>query len=73
MKIMEYLKNDLELKQLKEEWKVKFTENFPPYNYDEYNGIDDYKQKIKNVLESGDYKQMNRIATKFQEISTSQK
>ncbi len=51
MNLMEYLRNDAELKQLREEWKKKSGSSFPPYNYDEYTGIDDYKQKIRKELE----------------------
>ena len=47
---MEYLKADEELKRLREEWKKRFSTPFPPYNYDEYAGIDDYKEKIKEEL-----------------------
>ena len=51
MNLMEFLRNDAELKQLREEWKKQSGSNFPPYNYDEYAGIDDYKQKIRKELE----------------------
>ena len=51
MNLMENLRNDAELKQLREEWKKKSGSSFPPYNYDEYTGIDDYKQKIRKELE----------------------
>lgn len=51
MNLMECLRNDAELKQLRMEWKKQHGSNFPPYNYDEYAGIDDYKQKIRKELE----------------------
>jgi len=50
------LRNDKELKQFRQEWKEKFDQPFPPWNYDCYGGIDDYKQKIKEALETGDYR-----------------
>lgn len=69
MKLMEYLQADEELKALREEWKTKFTEPFPPYNYDYYGGIDDYKAKIKAALKSGDYTKANgNIKSKFSGI-----
>lgn len=51
---------------MRKEWKMKFTEGFLPYNYDEYNGIDDYKQKIRNILESGKY--VYKTTSKFHDI-----
>ncbi len=54
-KMIEYLRRDEELKQLRKEWKEKFTQPFPPWNYDCYGGIEDYKQKIRDALKSGDY------------------
>lgn len=54
-KMIECLRRDEELKQLRKEWKEKFTQPFPPWNYDCYGGIEDYKQKIRDALESGDY------------------
>lgn len=73
MKLMEYLRTDEELKQLREEWKTKFTRSFPPYNYDEYGGIDDYKQRIKNALKSGDYKALGTGTSKFKNLTNKQK
>ena len=46
--LMNYLFKNEEMKQLRKKWKEVFpTEGFPPFNYDCYAGIDDYKQKIK--------------------------
>ncbi len=56
IKMMEYLRNDAELQQLRKEWKEKFTRPFPGWNYDCYGGVDDYKQRIKMALEVGDPK-----------------
>lgn len=50
MNIIEYLKNDEELKEYREKWRMAFGTPFPPYNYDEYNGIKDYKENIKKQL-----------------------
>lgn len=66
MNLIEYLKSDEELKQMRKEWKMKFAEGFPPYNYDEYHGIDDYKQKIRTMLKSGKY--VYKTASKFHDI-----
>jgi len=54
-KLINYLRNDEELQQLRKQWKKVFpTEGFPPFNYDCYGGIDDYKQQIKEAIETGD-------------------
>lgn len=58
-KMLECLRNDEELRQLREAWGKRFEQPFPPWNYDCYRGIDDYKQKIKEALESGDYRKGN--------------
>ena len=50
-KMWEYLKNDEELQQLRKEWKEKFKESFPPWNYDCFGGPDEYKRRIKAALE----------------------
>lgn len=52
----EYLKTDEELQQLRKEWEEKFTEAVPPWNYDCFGGIDNYKERIKMALEVGDPK-----------------
>ncbi|MDE7299551.1 MAG: hypothetical protein K2N94_12100 [Lachnospiraceae bacterium] len=52
-KMWEALKNDKELQQFRQQWKEKFTEPFTPWNYDCFGGIDDYKQRIKDALDSG--------------------
>lgn len=58
MKILEIIRNDRELQQFRKEWKEKFTDPFPPWNYDCYGNIDDYKQKIKEALESNNSKKI---------------
>lgn len=68
MELMKCLRNDEELNQMRGQWKAKFTESFPPYNYDEYYGIDDYKSKIRRALETGDSEQAHRKVTKFDNI-----
>ena len=53
--LMNSLFKNEEMKQLLKKWKEVFpTEGFPPFNYDCYAGIDDYKQKIKEAIETGD-------------------
>ena len=48
MTLMEYLRTDEELKEYR---RKKLKEPFPPYNYDEFKGIDAYKEFIKKKLE----------------------
>lgn len=54
-KIFELLKRDKELQQLRQSWEEKFTEAFPPWNYDCFS-LDNYKPRIKMALEAGDSK-----------------
>ena len=49
---MKILRTDEELLTMRKEWKIKKNTPFPPYNYDEYGGIDDYKEKIRRRLAS---------------------
>ena len=53
MDLIQYLKTDDEMKNLRAKWKETFVTPFPPYNWDEYNGIEDYKEKIRNKLKNG--------------------
>lgn len=54
MKILDAIRDDEELNKFRQEWKEKFTQPFPPWNYDQYGGIDDYKQKIREALDTGE-------------------
>lgn len=56
MKMLEVIRNDEEIQQLCQEWEEKFTDPFPPWNYDCFGGIDDYKHRIRKALEVGDSK-----------------
>ena len=49
MKLVEELRKDKEIQQLKKEYKEKYNKNAPPYNYDQYKGIDDYKEKLRRL------------------------
>ena len=51
-KLLEFLRTDEELNKLREEWYAKFEDDFPLFNTDEYNGIDDYKNKIREKIEN---------------------
>lgn len=50
MALIEKIRNDKKIAELKAEWKEKMNTPFPPYNYDEYSGLDDYKEKIQQRL-----------------------
>ena len=50
MGLIQYLKTDEELKELRSRWKEMYSALFPPYNWDEYDGIEDYKTQIRNKL-----------------------
>ena len=43
---------------MRKEWKEKFTEPFPGWNYDCDEGIEEYKQRIGTALDVGDYAQL---------------
>ena len=45
MTIVDRIKNYKEIQELKKIYKEKYGKNLP-YNYDEYNGIEDYKKKL---------------------------
>ena len=51
MGLIQYLKTDEELKELRSRWKEMYSAPFPPYNWDEYDGIEDYKTQIRNKIE----------------------
>lgn len=50
MTLIEYLRTDKELIEMRKEWKENFSEPFPPFNNDEYGDIDSYKETIRNKL-----------------------
>ncbi len=50
MDLIQYLKTDDEMKNLRAKWKETFATPFPPYNWDEYAGIEDYKSQIQKKL-----------------------
>lgn len=51
--IMNHLTTNEELLAMRKEWKeLGIKEAFPPYNYDEYSGLDDYKGKIRKSLDA---------------------
>lgn len=52
-KLLEAIKNDVEIQTMRKEWEEKKRDiPFPGYNYDEYGGIDDYKEKIRKKLDT---------------------
>lgn len=52
MKLIQFLKNDEEIKELRIAWKKVYSAPFPPYNWDEYNGVEEYKEKIREKIET---------------------
>lgn len=48
--IITTLKDDSEYQEIRTIWKEVFDTNVPPYNYDEYGGIEDYKTKLKRII-----------------------
>lgn len=57
--IMNYLRTDKELAEMRKKWKEHGIEKvFPPFNYDEYNGTDGYKKTIKKLLSDYEKKKM---------------
>ena len=50
MKIVEEIRNDKEIQQLKREYKEKHNKNAPPFNYDQYASIEDYKNKLRKMV-----------------------
>lgn len=50
MKIVELINKDKEIQELKKQYKERFGKNAPPYNYDQYASIDDYKSKLKEKI-----------------------
>ena len=61
--MIEYLRNDVELQQFRKEWKGRFTVPFPTWNYDCFDGMEDYKHRIKTALESDDDKKICETCT----------
>lgn len=58
MKILQVIRKDEEVLQFRQEWKRRFTEPFLLWNYDCFGGIDDYKQRIRDALDSGNSKKI---------------
>lgn len=50
MKIVEEIRNDKEIQKLKKEYKEKYKKNAPPFNYDEYFSIENYKEKLRDMM-----------------------
>lgn len=46
-KILEMIINDEEIRQIKKEWLEIDKYSWMPFNYDEYMGFEDYKEKLK--------------------------
>ena len=74
-KMFEFLKNDKELQQSRKEWEEKFSEPFPPWNYDCFGSPDNYKQRIKTALETGNSENicdtcLNQACKRFANITS---
>lgn len=50
MTLIEYLRQDKELIQMRKEWKEKTNDSFPLFNNDEFGDIESYKAAIRNML-----------------------
>ncbi len=50
--LLKILRKDEEIQEMRMEWKEKKDTPFPPYNYDEYGGIEDYKEQIRKRLKT---------------------
>lgn len=50
MNLMQVINRDKEIQELKDDYKEKYGKNAPPYNYDQYKGIEDYKKKLKELM-----------------------
>ena len=64
-RLMRYLHTDEELQQMRKEWKERFKEPFPGFNFDEYGNVELYKEKIREGLDSGDPKKAHIKITKW--------
>ncbi len=51
-KIIQVIRFDEEIIRIREEWIKISNEPFWAFNYDQFNGIEDYKKKIKLRLEA---------------------
>lgn len=49
--ILDMIINDEEIRQIKKEWLEIDKNSWMPFNYDEYMGFEDYKEKLKVGLE----------------------
>lgn len=67
-KLIEYLRTDAELQEMRKEWKEKFKEPFPGFNFDEYGNMEYYKEKIREGLKSGDPKNAHIKITKWEAL-----
>jgi hypothetical protein len=52
MTLIEYLRTDKELIELRKEWKEKTDKPFPLFNNDEFGDISSYKSAIKDMLKN---------------------
>jgi len=52
MNAIKRLIQDDEYWSLRKRWENERTDPFPPFNFDEYLGIEDYKRKLKKALDN---------------------
>jgi hypothetical protein len=48
---MEFLRTDKEILKIKEKYRTVLNKEPPPYNWDEFNGIEDYKKQMRKEIE----------------------
>ena len=53
MKIVRKLRGDSEYQELRKRYEAKFGKRPPGFNFDEYAGLEDYKQYIRKCIEEG--------------------
>lgn len=52
MNALKRLTQDDEYWELRKRWESERVDPFPPFNFDEYLGIEDYKKQLKKALDN---------------------
>lgn len=51
MNIVDVLKQDEMIQRYRKEFKEKYKRNPPPFNFDEYESIEDYREYLRKLVE----------------------